>query len=142
MPKWHTLQKSFARHFRSHPKTGFIPRLALSRGQIKVACMPDKTNPMPKALKLAEGAQGEPLETNLQRRKVVVIGRGVECDIVIKDVKASRRHCQLTRGDAAFILEDLGAKNGTYVEGKRINEPVALKPNQAFKVGDTIFYLS
>lgn len=106
------------------------------------ARMPDKTNPMPKSLKVAVGHGGQPVETNLQRRKVVVIGRGLECDIVIKDVKASRRHCQLTRGDSAFMLEDLGSKNGTFVEGKRITGPMALKPNQAFKIGDTIFYLS
>ena len=31
---------------------------------------------MPKALKIAEGIQGETSETNLQRRNVVVIGRG------------------------------------------------------------------
>ncbi|MEW6158692.1 MAG: FHA domain-containing protein [Verrucomicrobiota bacterium] len=104
--------------------------------------MPEKSDPMPKALKVAEGRSGTPIETSLQRRKTVVIGRSAECDIVIKDSKASRKHCRLTRGESAFVLEDLNSKNGTYVDGRRIKEPVTLRPNQTFKIGDTVFYLA
>ena len=82
------------------------------------------------------------IETSLQRRDSVVIGRGVECDVVIQDAKASRRHCQLTRREDGFLLEDLGSKNGTYVNAERISAPVLLKTSQTFKVGDTVFYLS
>lgn len=71
-----------------------------------------------------------------------MIGRGVECDVVIKDAKASRKHCRLVRKEEGFVLEDLGSKNGTYVDGKRISEKIAMKPQQTFKIGDTIFYLS
>lgn len=95
----------------------------------------------PKSLQVSEGAN--PLvETNLQPRETVVIGRGTECDVVIKDVKASRRHCQLTRKEDGFVLEDLGSRNGTYVNGERIAAPVLLKTSQTFKIGDTIFYLT
>jgi len=71
-----------------------------------------------------------------------VIGRGVECDVVIKDSKASRKHCRLVRKDDGFLLEDLGSKNGTFVDGKRISGQIALQPQHTFKIGDTIFYLS
>jgi pSer/pThr/pTyr-binding forkhead associated (FHA) protein len=89
----------------------------------------------------AEGAP-KPVLTSLGRREAIVIGRGVECDVVVKDVKASRRHCRLVRKEDGFLLEDLGSKNGTYVDGKRISAQIIMRPQQTFKVGDTIFYLS
>jgi pSer/pThr/pTyr-binding forkhead associated (FHA) protein len=104
--------------------------------------MGDKTKNLPKALKVAPGSPGQPLSVELQRRKTILIGRGSDCDLVVKDPKASRHHCRLTREETSLVLEDLGSKNGTFVDGERIQAPVALKPNQTFKVGDTLFYLA
>lgn len=87
-------------------------------------------------------SDGKAIEARFGRREEIIIGRGVDCDVVIKDAKASRRHCRLTRRSEGFALEDLGSKNGTWVDGKRIAEQVLLRPDQTFKVGDTIFYLS
>ena len=78
----------------------------------------------------------------LQRRNSVVIGRAPDCDVVIQDLKASRRHCQLTRKEDGFLLEDLGSRNGTLVNGTKIAQPMLLKVNQTFQIGDTMFYLS
>jgi pSer/pThr/pTyr-binding forkhead associated (FHA) protein len=89
----------------------------------------------------AEGL-AKPLLSGIGKREEVVIGRGIECDVVIKDAKASRKHCKLVRKDDGFLLEDLGSKNGTFVDGKRISEKISVKPQQTFKIGDTIFYLS
>jgi pSer/pThr/pTyr-binding forkhead associated (FHA) protein len=66
----------------------------------------------------------------------------VECDVVVKDTKASRKHCRLTRKANGFVLEDLGSSNGTYYNGQKITAPVELGHNQSFKIGDTIFYLA
>ncbi len=96
---------------------------------------------MPRALKVSGGQEKSLIETNLQRRNSVVIGRGTDCDVVIQDLKASRRHCQLTRNDEGFVLEDLGSRNGTYVNGGKISAPVLLKANHTFQIGDTMFYL-
>jgi len=89
------------------------------------------------------GKSDSDLSESLSRRDSVVIGRGQDCDVTIKDVKASRRHCKLSRAaEGGFILEDLGSRNGTFVEGTRISEPIQLKPKQTFKIGDTVFYIS
>ena len=104
--------------------------------------MADKPKASPNALKFSVGSQGKQVSADLKRRDTVVIGRGLDCDIVINDAKASRKHCRLTRGESAFILEDLNSKNGTYVNGERITQPIALQPSQTFKIGDTVFYLA
>ena len=96
----------------------------------------------PQTLRVDAGPEHKLIETSLQKRDAVVIGRGTECDLMVHDAKASRRHCQLTRQGNAFLLTDLDSKNGTYVNGQRITEPVLLQSKETFKIGDTIFYLA
>jgi pSer/pThr/pTyr-binding forkhead associated (FHA) protein len=97
--------------------------------------------PLPQELQMGTGADRTLVHSDLQKRDSVVIGRGIECDVVIQDLKASRRHCQLTRKEDGFLLEDLGSRNGTLVNGVKIAAPILLKCNQTFQIGDTIFYL-
>ena len=97
---------------------------------------------MPRSLASGSGAPAKLIETSLQKRDSVVIGRGSECDVVIQDMKASRQHCKLSRREDGFLLEDLGSRNGTLVNGQKISEPVLLKANHTFQIGDTMFYLS
>lgn len=101
----------------------------------------NNANPdVPSELQMSTGSERTFLG-NLQKRDTVVIGRGTECDVVIQDLKASRRHCQLTRKADGFLLEDLGSRNGTFVNGVKITEPILLKGNKTFQIGDTMFYL-
>ncbi len=101
----------------------------------------DAQSEMPSALKVSAGPEFKLIETSLQKRDSVVIGRAPDCDVVIQDLKASRRHCQLTRKTDGFLLEDLGSRNGTLVNGAKITQPLLLKANQTFQIGDTMFYL-
>ena len=93
-------------------------------------------------LRVDSGPEHSLIETSLQKRERIIIGRGTECDLMVQDAKASRKHCQLTRQGDAFLLTDLESKNGTYVNGQRITEPVLLHSKETFKIGDTIFYLA
>ena len=97
---------------------------------------------VPRSLSTGSGAPEKLIETSLQKRDSVVIGRGNDCDVVVQDMKASKQHCRLTRSGQGFVLEDLGSRNGTLVNGLKITEPVLLKTNSTFQVGDTMFYLS
>jgi len=57
-------------------------------------------------------------EQEVGRRKLdrpVVIGRSPECDIAIRDVLLSRRHCRIEKEGRNWVLSDLGSKNGTHV---------------------------
>lgn len=49
-----------------------------------------------------------------------VLGRQAECDVLLTEGHASRRHARLSiEADGAW-LEDLGSANGTYLNGSRI----------------------
>ncbi|HPL81714.1 MAG TPA: FHA domain-containing protein [Anaerolineaceae bacterium] len=53
----------------------------------------------------------------------LVIGRDASCDVVIPDRQVSRRHARITKSGAIVMLEDLGSKNGTYLNGQPLTEP-------------------
>jgi hypothetical protein len=51
---------------------------------------------------------------------VTTIGRLPECDVVIADKGASRRHAQIRHQGDAFTLTDLGSTNGTRLNGQTV----------------------
>jgi ABC transport system ATP-binding/permease protein len=54
-----------------------------------------------------------------------VLGRDASCDVVIEDLLVSRRHAELRRlPDGRYELEDLGSRNGTFVNGRRVQRQV------------------
>jgi len=49
-----------------------------------------------------------------------VIGRSRECDVVVPDPNASRRHAEVRREGNGWVVRDLGSTNGTLVNGRRV----------------------
>lgn len=49
-----------------------------------------------------------------------VIGKSDACDIVVSNPFVSRLHARITSVGPHFEIEDLGSKNGTYVNGSRV----------------------
>jgi len=60
-------------------------------------------------------------------REEITLGRGEECDIVIADRQISRVHLRVRRESFDFVLEDMGSKNGTFVNGKQVQEGVPVR---------------
>lgn len=53
----------------------------------------------------------------------VVLGRAGDCDVVLPYPQISGRHARLTRlGVNTLLVEDLGSRNGTFVDGKRVTQ--------------------
>jgi serine phosphatase RsbU (regulator of sigma subunit) len=48
------------------------------------------------------------------------VGRKVDKDLVIADPRVSRDHAQIMQEGLDFVLEDLGSKHGTFVNGERV----------------------
>ena len=59
------------------------------------------------------------------------IGRHPNNDLIINDPRVSRWHAQIRFEDGDFILYDMDAKFGTFVNNERVNKYV-------LKTGDTI----
>jgi hypothetical protein len=59
-------------------------------------------------------------------REVTTIGRLPECDVVLDDTGASRRHAQVRLRDGEASITDLGSTNGTALNGAPIqSRPLA-----------------
>ena len=67
-----------------------------------------------------------------------LIGRDREAVVWIDDESVSRRHAQVSIGDAGAWIEDLESKNGTFVGGKRIRQRTALADKDVVKVGPAV----
>ncbi len=60
-----------------------------------------------------------------------LVGRGLDCNIVLADPAVSRRHFQIERTENEAVLTDLGGANGTSINGVK-------KPRHVLESGDRI----
>jgi DNA-binding NtrC family response regulator len=79
-----------------------------------------------------DGAQrGHPLSEEL------FVGRDPGCAISVDDPALSRRHARLRRHEGAVEVEDLGSRNGVFVNGRRAKRLLA-RPHSVVRAGDTL----
>ncbi|HET6583449.1 MAG TPA: response regulator, partial [Nannocystaceae bacterium] len=65
----------------------------------------------------------------------LLIGRDAEVGLAVHDDGVSRRHSRILRSEAGdFTIEDLGSRNGTYLNGKRITAS-PLRPGDKIAIG-------
>lgn len=64
----------------------------------------------------------------------MTIGREKDCDLVIPDRQVSRYHARFEVHADRTILHDLSSKNGTYQNGKRVEEPVVLQDGDVVQI--------
>ena len=74
---------------------------------------------------------------DLRTKEMFIIGRGVATDITVWDIRVSRVHCRIDHDEDGYLVTDLNASNGTYVNGQKI-ETHRLKPGDEIKVGSTV----
>jgi hypothetical protein len=67
-------------------------------------------------------------------KREFVIGRGEDCDIVLPDRQVSRHHFRVVRGDDGYNVEDLGSKNGTYINGAPVRGSMQLQDGDEIQV--------
>ncbi|MEV8516273.1 FHA domain-containing protein [Dactylosporangium sp. NPDC051484] len=70
----------------------------------------------------------------------LVLGRGGHGPGRVLDPRVSRHHTRIRPVDADRLrCEDLNSRNGTWVDGARITQPVQLRAGQLLRIGDTEF---
>lgn len=70
--------------------------------------------------------------------EVTIVGRGQDCDLCIPVMVVSRKHCELSQKSNILKLRDLGSTNGTYVNGKKV-EQTELNPGDCIQIGPVVF---
>jgi transcriptional regulator with GAF, ATPase, and Fis domain len=67
--------------------------------------------------------------------EVATLGRASECEVQLVDTELSRRHAQVRKTAAGWELEDLGSRNGTRVDGVRVQGAVPLAAGAVIALG-------
>jgi sigma-B regulation protein RsbU (phosphoserine phosphatase) len=73
-----------------------------------------------------------------------ILGRHPDCHIVIEVGAVSRNHCQIVRDGSSYQLEDLGSRNGTFLndEAEKLHGRRQLKPGDILRVCEVSFTFS
>ncbi len=76
---------------------------------------------------------------SLQGHSVTMIGRATENAISFLDDRCSRFHAKVYFEKGQWYIQDLGSRNGTYIDGKLIGGQImSLEPGQRIQVGHTL----
>ena len=94
---------------------------------------------MPRYL-LVQNTPGAPPQ-KLRLTGEILIGREVDCAVVLNDDLVSRHHARVSLQGNVVALKDLNSTNGTTLEGARLTKEMVLRPGQSFGVGRTTFNL-
>ena len=70
-------------------------------------------------------------------RDRLVLGRDAGCDVPVPDAAASREHCAVVRSGDGWTLSDLGARNATRHNGRRLAGSAALTAGDRIRIGTT-----
>ena len=85
-------------------------------------------------LVLHQGLQS-PRKWPLSRNRPIVIGRSDTCDVVLADRQVSRFHARISWDGQQYVIEDLGSKNGTHVNGESPQGAIPLADGDEFQIG-------
>jgi class 3 adenylate cyclase len=67
------------------------------------------------------------------------LGRKEDNNVVLDSPRVSRHHARITWDGIRYVVEDLGSKNGTYVNGVPVHEPCPIADGDSLLLGDQMF---
>ena len=100
-------------------------------GDIRQPTLQKRVEPAYPAEAKAAGAKG-PVYVE------AIIGRDPRATVFIDDRSISRRHARIVVSDDGATLEDLGSKNGTFLQSEKVESVVPLSDGDQLKVGDVL----
>ncbi len=91
-------------------------------------------------LKVLDGAKiGAKIAVKKDR---FLIGRSSKCNLCAGSTAVSRKHCAISRSGTQVLIEDMGSRNGTLVNGEKIAGKVELSSGDEITVGPLRFLLT
>jgi FHA domain-containing protein len=110
-----------------------IVAVLAARPRVRAAADVGALTPMQVELEVRErGAH-----RSMRVRPPVEVGRTNEADVALHDPEVSRRHARLESRGGFVYVEDLGSSNGTFLNGRRVTEPIEVRPGDEIDVGTT-----
>jgi len=70
-------------------------------------------------------------------KRILRIGRLPSSEIFIDDPVVSRRHAEVYLADEGYFVRDTGSRNGTFLNGERVFDPIPLKPGDVIGIGSS-----
>ncbi|MCH7665793.1 MAG: SpoIIE family protein phosphatase [Acidobacteria bacterium] len=67
----------------------------------------------------------------------LTIGRSTKAGLTLPDKYLSREHARIELREGALVVEDLGSRNGTFVNEVRIEEPTPIFPGDCIRVSES-----
>lgn len=67
-------------------------------------------------------------------RGEVVLGRSEACHVQLEGDLVSREHARIKVSDRGVTLHDLGSKNGCFVNGSRVKDPLQLEHGDRIRI--------
>lgn len=104
-----------------------------ARPRVRAAAEIGRLLPMRVSLEVVEVAGNRDYEG----RPPFEVGRGRELDLVLRDPEASRRHARFESRDGVVYVNDLRSSNGTFLNGRRIDDSIEVREGDSIDVGTT-----
>lgn len=124
----------------------FVVLIAVRR-EMALRIRPEQAPAAPEPGHLQVLAAGS--DTHLRRGEILALkaetrlGADPDNDVVLQDRYVSGRHARLRWDGSAWSIEDLGSRNGTFVDRRRCEAhmPQAVAEGATIQIGDTTFKL-
>ena len=87
---------------------------------------------MPKLIFIDKNFSGQVYELVLEK---TTVGRSDQNTLVIHDNSLSAAHCEILVNGPEVIVRDLNSRNGTFVDGSRLNKQSGVRSGQTVRFG-------
>jgi transcriptional regulator with PAS, ATPase and Fis domain len=87
-------------------------------------------------------SEGQPcLVTGRLNAPFIDIGRQDDLAIVLRDSAVSRVHTRVAHAEGVWTVSDLGSRNGTFVDGERLDRPAVGPDLRVLRIGGAVLLL-
>ena len=73
--------------------------------------------------------------------EVLTIGRSADCEITLPERPVSRYHARVRRQGDRYVIEDLGSKNGTYLNGTLVHGSATIQDGDEIQIALCVKFL-